>query len=101
MSIFLQTLHGVLAVPPSPHPSPKKFTSRKRNIFAFRQVIPLNPCGKEPFMKRTTQKKIKTFRTLIRRTPICSKTVRDDSNMAAVRRKSEKQETHPPFFFGQ
>ena len=52
-------------------------------------------------MKRTTQKKLKTFRTLIRRIPICPKTVRDDSNMAAVRRKNEKQETHPPFFFSQ
>lgn len=51
-------------------------------------------------MKQTTQKKPKTFRTLIRRIHISRKTVRDESNGPAARRKGEKQETRPPFFFG-
>ncbi len=51
-------------------------------------------------MKRTAQKKSKTFRTLIRRIHISRKTVRDESNEPAARRKNEKQEPHPPFFFG-
>jgi len=85
---------------PPPHTPPLKFTGRKRNISAFRQVIPQNSCRKEPFMKQTTQKKPKTFRTLIRRIHISRKTVRDESKEPAARRKDEKQETRPPFFFG-
>jgi hypothetical protein len=51
-------------------------------------------------MKQTTQKKPKTFRTLIRRIHISRKTAMDESNGPAAGRKNEKQETHPPFFFG-
>jgi hypothetical protein len=51
-------------------------------------------------MKQTTQKKPKIFRTLIRRIHISRKTVRDESNEPTARRKNEKQEPHPPFFFG-
>ena len=51
-------------------------------------------------MERTTQKKPKTFRTLIRRIHVNRQTVRDNSNDPAARRKNEKQETYPPFFFG-
>ncbi|MEA4961176.1 MAG: hypothetical protein BWX99_02683 [Deltaproteobacteria bacterium ADurb.Bin151] len=52
-------------------------------------------------MKQTTQKKPKTFRTLIRRIHISHKTVREESNEPAARRKNEKQENHSLFFFGQ
>jgi len=51
-------------------------------------------------MKQTTQKKPKTFRTLIRRIHISRKAVWEESNEPAVRRKDEKQKNHPPFFFG-
>ncbi|KXG77157.1 MULTISPECIES: hypothetical protein [Clostridia] len=51
-------------------------------------------------MKQTAQKKPKVFRTLIRRIHISRKTARDESNGPAAGRKNEKQETHPPFFFG-
>ena len=51
-------------------------------------------------MKQTTQKKPKTFRTLIRRIHITRKVVWEESNEPAVRRKDEKQKNQPPFFFG-
>jgi hypothetical protein len=47
------------------------------------------------------QKKPKVFRTLIRRIHTSRKTVRDESNGPVARRKNEKQEPHPPFFFGR
>lgn len=50
-------------------------------------------------MKQTKHNKPKTFRTLIRRKHISRKTVMD-SNQPAARRKNEKLETYPPFFFG-
>lgn len=52
-------------------------------------------------MKQTAQKKPKVFRTLIRRIHISRKTNRDEGNEPAARRKDEKQEPHPPFFFGR
>lgn len=44
-------------------------------------------------MKQTTQKKPKTFRTLILRIHITRKAVWEESNEPAVRRKDEKQKT--------
>ena len=52
-------------------------------------------------MKQTAQKKAKVFRTLIRRIHIGSKAVRDDSNEPAAKKKIDKQERQPPFFFGR
>ena len=49
-------------------------------------------------MKQTTQKKPKTFRTLIRRIHISHKAAVEENNESAVRKKNEKQS---PFFFGQ
>lgn len=49
-------------------------------------------------MKQTTQKKPKTFRTLIRRIHISHKAAGEESNESTARKKNEKQS---PFFFGQ
>ena len=42
-------------------------------------------------MKQTTQKKPKTFRTLIRRIHNSRKTAREESNEPADRKKGERQ----------
>lgn len=51
-------------------------------------------------MKQTTQKKPRTFRTLIRRIYISRKAKREESNAPAIRRKDEKKGNCLPFFFG-
>lgn len=51
-------------------------------------------------MKQTTQKKPKTFRTLIRQMHNSRKTARKESNEPADRKKDENQEDKYPSFFG-
>jgi hypothetical protein len=85
---------------PPPHTPPLKIYQPKKKYFCLSAGNTAKFMYKGAFIKQTTQKKPKTFRTLIRRIHISRKTARDKSNGPAAGRKNEKQETHPPFFFG-
>jgi len=47
------------------------------------------------------KKKPKVFRTLVRHIHTGGKAVRDDGNEPGAKKKNDKQERQPPFFFGR